>query len=148
MLKSKRKYLDYSPGRLIDKNYVSPCKYENLDLEYLDKALIHHSKMEYIPSNQIGLDKVKKQISNNLFKPLMNKELLSHQGAFPRSVLIYGPLDTGKNTMMKYIAHQLRWNVLSFNCIDMIGSEPSKTRETIIDTYYYCFNKGETILLF
>ena len=78
----------------------------------------------------------------------MNKGLLSHQGAFPRSVLIYGPIDTGKNTMMNYISHQLKWNVLSFNCIDMISSEPSQTRQTILDTFYYCFNRGKTILLF
>ena len=53
---------------------------------------------------------MKKQISNNLFKPLMNKGLLSHQGAFPRSVLIYGPIDTERT---------LWWSILLINCSGM-----------------------------
>ena len=104
-------------------------------------------QLEYIADDQIGLEKIKKLISNNLFKPLINKQLLTHQGAIPKSILLHGPEGTGKLTMVKYIANQLNWNVLPFDWIDMICTSSYETKKTLLDSYIYWFNNSKTILL-
>ena len=96
-------------------SYVSSIKFGREEYDYLKKGVLKPIQLEYIADDQIGLEKIKKLISNNLFKPLINKQLLTHQGAIPKSILLHGPESTGKLTMVKYIATQLNWNVLPYD---------------------------------
>ena len=103
------------------------------------------AQLDYNPDNQIGMDKIKKHLSCNLFKPLMNKELLSSPDAYPKTFLMHGPHDTGKYTMVYYVVHQLQWNLLTFDCINMIGCDPINVKNIIMDAYNYCFNKNQVV---
>ena len=103
------------------------------------------AQLDYNPDNQIGMDKIKKHLSCNLFKPLMNKELLSSPDAYPKTFLMHGPHDTGKNTMVYYVVHQLQWNLLTFDWINMIGCDPINVKNIIMDAYNYCFNKNQVV---
>ena len=153
-IKSKRKNSSLSPNYIEIKeenafrsNYKSPSKFIDVNIDYLENSVILPSGLNYIPEDHIGMEKIKKVVSNNIFKPLMNKELISHFEAFPKSVLIHGPHETGKLTMAKYIAHQLQWKVLSFSCTEILSAEPAGAKTTIYDSFNYCFNNSPIIYL-
>ena len=75
----------------------------------------------------------------------MNKELLSSPDAYPKTFHMHGPHDTGKHTMVYYVVHQLQWNLLTFDCINMIGCDPINVKNIIMDAYNYCFSKNQVV---
>ena len=93
---------------------------------YLDnKAVDYDTEDSFNVDDVVGCDRIKRDLSNNIFKQMLNTTLTDYTYAIIRSILIYGQHGSGKLTITKYIAHQLRWKMVTFDALDMIQMDPS-----------------------
>ena len=68
---------------------------------------------------------------------MLNISLTDFTYVVVRSILIYGQHGSGKLTITKYIAHQLRWKMVTFDALDMIQMDPSAASNTLNEAYDY-----------
>ena len=74
-----------------------------------DKAVDYDTGDSFNVDDVVGCDRIKRDLSNKIFKPMLNTTLTDFTYAVVRSILIYGQHGCGKLTITKYITHQLRW---------------------------------------
>ena len=78
---------------------------------------------------------------------MLNNDLSKFSYGVTRSVLIYGLHGAGKMTITEYIAHQLRWKIVTFDAIDLIQMEPDKVIYKLEDACEYSISRQEMIIL-
>ena len=128
---------------LIFKEELSEERKHYLD----DKAVDYDTEDSFNVDDVVGCDRIKSDLSNNIFKPMLCSTLTDFTYAVFWSILIYGQHGSGKLTITKYIAHQLRWKMVTFDDLDMIQMDPSAASNTLNEAYDYWLSKDETIIL-
>ena len=78
---------------------------------------------------------------------MLNPTLANLENSIVRSILIYGQHGSGKDTITKYIAHQLRWKMLTFDALELIQMESGAASNTLNEAYEYWLTKDETIIV-
>ena len=105
---------------------------------YLDpKAVDYDTEDPFNVDDVVGCDRIKRDFSNNIFKPMLNTTLIDFTYAVVRSILIYGQHGSGKLTITKCIAHQLRWKMVTFDALDMIQMDPGAAGNALNEAYNY-----------
>ena len=122
---------------------ISEERKHHLDAEVID----YDSDLSFDVDNVVGCYKIKTDLSNNIFKPMLNNDLFKFSYGVTRSVLIYGLHGAGKMTITEYIAHQLRWKIVTFDALDIIQMEPDKVIYKLEDAYEYSVSRQKTIIL-
>ena len=78
---------------------------------------------------------------------MLNPTLSKLSNSIVRSILIYGQHGSGKDTITKYLAHQLRWKMITFDALELIQMESGAVSNILNEAYEYWLTKDETIIV-
>ena len=82
-----------------------------------------------------GLDDVKQVLSETVVWPIRVPGLFKHVGMVPRGVLLFGPTGVGKTLVVRALAHESKFNLISVKGSEFLSKWVGETEHAVRETF-------------
>ncbi len=96
-----------------------------------------------------GLDDVKEDIKESIMMPLLMNEVTAKYGVeAPHGILLFGPPGCGKTMLMKALANELRVEMITIKCSDIMSKWYGESENKLADLFETAKERRPCIIFF